>query len=521
MVDSDRPPHAFALSRRDSLGSLQHRINMPCEQRNLSLPVSLTSFCHSLHAGTASSGLRFPRAREVERTWFAVSGGCQPLQPAFIALDQQRFLAGLAYGPASHTGQHRSSGNRWRANPFLEGTPLDSRQLTLPKRQLSTSVLLVFLAAVCGLPNSTAHALDGIAPLVHDAIEAGNLPGAVIMVADQDHVLYAAAFGDRQLEPSREPMMLDTVFDLASLTKPIATATSVMRLVQDEKLALERPVADYLPAFAANGKGSIRVCDLLLHQGGLIADNSLADYADGSEAAWNKICQLPALNPPGETFVYSDVGFIVLGELVRQVSGQTLDQFTTAQLFRPLGMQQTRFYRKPPPAAMLSRFAPTERRQGQWLLGQVHDPRAAALGGVAGHAGLFSTAGDLVTFGQMLLGQGTHNGTEILDPSTFEQMTAARQVSRGQRGYGWDVKSPYSSNRGNSFSSRAFGHGGFTGTVFWVDPQLDLVFVFLSSRLHPDGVGSVNKLAGEIATLVGQAAERNELNEPSTSASRQ
>ncbi len=340
---------------------------------------------------------------------------------------------------------------------------------------------------------------DEIESIVRAGIDEGEMPGAVVMIADRNRILYQRAFGDRQVKPTREPMTIDTVFDLASLTKPIATATSVMRLVQDGKLDVNKPVAAYMPEFAVQGKQAITISDLLLHVGGLIPDNSLRDYEDGPELAWKRICELKPIADRGEKFAYTDVGFIVLGKLVERVSGKTLDQFAAEEIFEPLGMSDTAFN---PDEETRLRTAPTEQRDGTWIQGEVHDPRADLLGGVAGHAGLFSTAGDLVRYGQAMLASDTDAPGGLLDPQTYRLMTKPRSVPRGTRTYGWDHRSPYSSNRGERFSDAAFGHGGFTGTVMWIDPDQERVFVFLSNRLHPDGHGSVNKLAGKIATVI-------------------
>ncbi|MCG8648974.1 MAG: beta-lactamase family protein, partial [Pirellulales bacterium] len=253
--------------------------------------------------------------------------------------------------------------------------------------------------------------------------------------------------------------------------------------------------------FGKRGKEKITVSDLLLHVGGLIPDNALKDYDDGPQRAWERICDLEPTAPRGEKFTYTDVGFIVLGELVHRVSGQPLDQFAVDNIFRPLGMRETMFN---PNEELCRRAAATEQRNGQWMVGQVHDPRAYRLEGVAGHAGLFSTAGDLVKFGQMLLAGGHTESVRILAQNTVTRMTKPRQVPRGTRTFGWDHQSPYSRNRGEAFSPSAFGHGGFTGTVLWIDPDREILFIFLSNRLHPDGKGSVNGLAGKIATIVAQ-----------------
>lgn len=350
-------------------------------------------------------------------------------------------------------------------------------------------------------------AVAKIESIVRKGIADGEMPGAVVVVADRNHILYESAFGERQIEPTRQPMTIDTVFDMASLTKPVATATSVMKLVEDGKVQVDEPVSKYLPEFGANGKEAVTVSDLLLHVGGLIPDNALRDYEDGPEKAWDRVCALELRSAPGEKFSYTDVGFIVLGKLVERLSGKTLDQFAVEHVFRPLGMEETMFN---PGADLKSRAAPTERREDAWIKGEVHDPRAYLLGGVAGHAGLFSTPHDLVRYGQMMLGRGASGNVAILRDETFSVMTKPRKVPRGTRAFGWDHRSPYSSNRGEQLSDAAFGHGGFTGTVMWIDPEKERVFIFLSNRLHPDGKGSVNKLAGKIADIIGSAeTDRN------------
>lgn len=354
---------------------------------------------------------------------------------------------------------------------------------------------LLSAAGSAAVRSEDAHA-DATAALLEDAIDDGQMAGAVVMMSRKGELVYSTAVGDAQVEPQRRPMQLDTVFDLASLTKPVATATSVMCLVDQGKLDIDTKIATQFPEFAEQGKQDITVEDLLLHRGGLIADNSLRDYSDDQQQNWTNICSLKPLAKPGERFVYSDVGFIVLGKVVEHVSGQTLDAFSKQAIYTPLKMTETGFN---PPMPRQQRAAATEQQDGKWLVGQVHDPRAARMNGVAGHAGLFSTAADLVRFGEALCRGGAGPDARILSEETVALMTQPRQVPRGTRGYGWDVQSPYSSNRAEGYSDAAFGHGGFTGTVLWIDPQQQVVFVFLSNRLHPDGKGSVNKLAAQVA----------------------
>jgi uncharacterized protein YbbC (DUF1343 family) len=299
-------------------------------------------------------------------------------------------------------------------------------------------------------------------------------------------------------------MTTDTVFDLASLTKPIATATSVMYLVAAGRIQLDDAVAKHVPEFAPNGKQDVTIRQLLTHQGGLTPDNALRDYQNGTEQAWQRIWALPLIADAGSRFIYSDVGFIVLGELIHRVSGMPLDQFTRQHVFGPLGMSETGFL---PDEALRQRAAATEQRDGRWMCGEVHDPRAYLLDGVAGHAGLFSTAEDLAVYGQMLVQGGRYAGVQILSDEIVAQMTTPHPVGGGVRGLGWDMRTGYSSNRGDLLSPRAVGHGGFTGTGIWIDPQLELVVVFLSNRLHPDGKGSVNPLIGRIGTVAAAAIE--------------
>ena len=342
--------------------------------------------------------------------------------------------------------------------------------------------------------------------LVAESIAAGDMPGCVVCIGRHGRIGFVKAYGQRQIEPVEELMTTDTVFDLASLTKPIATATSIMLLIDRGKLDLEDPVVDYFPEFGVNGKDAITVRQLLLHQSGLLPDNHLRDYLDGPQLAWERICALELQNPVGAKFVYSDVNFIVLGRLVQHISGKPLDLFARSEIFHPLGMAATGFK---PDESLRERTAPTEQRQGEWIKGEVHDPRAFALGGVAGHAGLFSTAEDLAVFAQMMLNRGEYDGIRIFSEGTADCMTRGYDVSGGVRGLGWDKRSGYSYNGGELRSESAFGHGGFTGTVLWIDPSHDLFFVFLSNRLHPDGKGSVNRLAGRIADVVHHADSEN------------
>lgn len=347
-----------------------------------------------------------------------------------------------------------------------------------------------------------ATALATIDAQVARSLKAGQMPGCVVAIGRHGKIAFFKAYGKRQLEPSPTEMTTDTLFDLASVTKPVATATSIALLVQQGKLSYDDPVAKHLPDFAAKGKDKVTIRQLLLHQGGLIPDNPEKDFADGPSEAWKRIFALPLQYTPGTDFAYSDVGYMVLGRVVEAASGQKLDRFTREHFYAPLGMTETGYL---PSEELRRRAAPTERRNGHWMQGEVHDPRAYALGGVAGHAGLFSTAADLAVFAEMLLDRGEYAGVRVLAPSSVRTMTEPWPGPHGWRTLGWDAHSSYSGNRGRSMSPRAFGHGGFTGTGLWIDPELDMFVIFLSNRQHPNGKGNVNSLIGRIGTIAADA----------------
>ena len=356
--------------------------------------------------------------------------------------------------------------------------------------------------------------LEEIEPLVAEAIAEKKLPGAVVLVGHRDRVLYQKAFGNRALVPDVEPMTLDTIFDLASLTKVVATTTSVMMLVEDGRIRLSDRVSVYIPGFERYGKGDITVRHLLTHVSGLRPDVDLADDWTGYDTAIKLAIEEVPTAPPGERFVYSDINFFLLGEIVHRVSGQPLDRFAQDRIFGPLKMADTMFL---PPASLQSRIAPTESctpygwpcegPDMKMLRGVVHDPTARRMGGVAGHAGLFGTAADLSVFVRTLLGGGAFRGQRILSPlGTLKMTTPATPGSeRNVRGFGWDIDSSFSANRGELLPIGSFGHTGFTGTSLWIDPATGLFVVFLSNRVHPDGKGDVTPLRARVATVAASA----------------
>jgi serine-type D-Ala-D-Ala carboxypeptidase len=349
--------------------------------------------------------------------------------------------------------------------------------------------------------------LDGV---LADGMAHGDCPGAVVLVVHQGRTVFRKAYGKRSLRPDPVDMTTDTIFDLASLTKPLATATSVLLLVDQGRLRLDDPVAKHLPAFAVHGKEAITLEQLLLHTSGLVADNPLTDYQDGRDKAIERILALTPERPPGSRFVYSDMNYIVLGLVIEKVSGMSLDAFAARQVFGPMGMKETTFQ---PGAKLRERVAPTEQRDGQWLIGEVHDPRAAKLGGVAGHAGLFALADDLAVFCRVLLDGGRLDGKQVLPANVVQMLTKPRPVPlandrKGLRTLGWDADTSFSTNRGSGFrAGTGFGHTGFTGTSIWIDPDSGTAVIFLSNRVHPDAKGNVSRLRGQVATVVAGAVK--------------
>jgi CubicO group peptidase (beta-lactamase class C family) len=379
--------------------------------------------------------------------------------------------------------------------------------MPLPRLSLIWFAIASFTSAASAADSAPASVdpdrLARIDAVVQAALERKELPGAVILIVHRNEVVFRKAYGRRALKPDPVEMTPDTVFDVASLTKPVATATSIMILLEQGKLSLSDRVSKHWPAFGEKGKDKITVEQLLLHTSGLVTDNDVADYMDGKDKAIERIAALTPQSDPGTKFVYSDVGYIVLGELVERISGMALDEFAWKNIFEPLGMKETTYR---PKVSLKDRAAPTGQRDDKWMQGEVHDPRAFALGGVAGHAGLFSTADDLAIFARMLLQGGAHNRKRILAPLTVRLMTTSREVPGGLRALGWDVQTAFSSNRGELFPrGEGFGHTGFTGTSIWIDPGSDTAVIFLSNRVHPDGKGNVTKLRGQVATLAAAA----------------
>jgi len=375
-----------------------------------------------------------------------------------------------------------------------------------------------------GAPATLGMSVERLARMdqaIQASITKKELPGAVVLVARHGRVAWKKAYGSRAVEPQPEAMTADTIFDLASLTKIVATATSIMILIEQGKVRLSDPAIQFIPEMKGGGRDAITIEQLLTHTAGFAPDFDLRERWSGYDAAIERLYREPLRNPPGARFVYSDINYIALGEVVHRVSGQTLDQFASGNIFVPLGMHDTGFN---PAPELRPRIAPTEKRRGQmnylgdsgenagaqgeqWLRGQVHDPTSFRMNGVAGHAGLFSTANDLAIFCQMILNGGVYNGTRILSPMGVATMTRPRAIAENgaARGLGWDVATTVSSNKGDLFPLGSFGHTGFTGTSMWIDPASDSFVIFLSNRVHPDGKGDVGPLRGRVASIVASS----------------
>jgi uncharacterized protein YbbC (DUF1343 family)/CubicO group peptidase (beta-lactamase class C family) len=361
--------------------------------------------------------------------------------------------------------------------------------------------------------------LSGLDAIVGQSIEKDEIPGAVVVVGRRGRIIFRKAYGSRALVPAREKMTADTIFDMASLTKSMATAPSVLLLVEQGKVRLNDPVARYVPEFGPNGKEQVTVRQILTHTSGLRAIPAVTEETKGTEAVLKAIYDDTLTAAPGARFVYSDTGYIVLAELVRRVSGMPLDEFAAKNIYTPLGMKQTRFL---PPAAWQPRIAPTEEIElppgekagsgkGRVLRGEVHDPRARQMGGVAGHAGLFSTASDVAKFCTMILNGGRGaNGKRILSAAAIEKATTPQTPpwSPTLRGLGWDIDSVYSSNRGDLYPVGTFGHTGFTGTSVWMDPGSKTFVILLANSVHPYGRPPILSLRSRVATLVAAAVDK-------------
>ncbi len=348
--------------------------------------------------------------------------------------------------------------------------------------------------------------LTAIDDAIARAIAARKIPGGVIWI-ERAGETYRKAYGHRALTPAPDATTADTIYDAASLTKVIATTTAIMQLVERGKLELDAPVARYVPAFGQHGKEIVTLRHLMTHMSGLRPGIPATPPWTGVDAAIARACSEKLQHAPNSLFVYSDINFIVLGELVRIASGRPLDVYTRDEIFRPLQMQDSGFL---PPAAKLARIAPTELVEGKMIHGVVHDPTSRRMGGVAGHAGLFLTTADLARFCRMLVGQGQLDGVRILSAASVAEMTRIQNDGSSRRGLGWDIDTSYSGPRGRWFpAGQTFGHTGWTGTSVWIDPIEKTFIIFFSNRVYPDGKGDATPIRRELATLAAEAMGRD------------
>ena len=348
-----------------------------------------------------------------------------------------------------------------------------------------------------GMSGERLKRLDEV---LRTAITKEEIPGAVVLVAREGRVVYRKAFGHRALMPNKKPMLIDTIFDVASLTKVLVTAPSIMILVEEGKLSLTDPVSKYLPRFSQYGKHRVTILQLLTHYSGLRPTLKGNSTWSGYEEAVRLVLRERLVTSPGKKFIYSDINYMVLGEVVQRISEQSLDQFAQERIFAPLGMADTHFS---PGPELMERIAPTEMRAGNMLQGTVHDPRASRMGGCAGHAGVFSTADDTAQFAQMILDGGTYRGNRVLSPLSVMQMTSPQSPPSDEslRGLGFDIGSPFGTPRGDLFPRGSFGHTGFTGTSLWIDPFTKTFVILFTSRVHPRGKGNVIALRKRVASV--------------------
>jgi CubicO group peptidase (beta-lactamase class C family) len=378
---------------------------------------------------------------------------------------------------------------------LLSQCRLESRDVTKPEQ--------------VGMSTGRLQQLDNI---VKEAIAAKDFPGAVLLVGRRDRIVFRKAYGESQWVPQRRPMDVKMIFDLSSLTKPIATATSIMILGEQGRISLDEKVKDYIPEFSphVDEKGKpgedARIWHLLTHTSGLpsYTDAAEVEKAYGRPCPTDKlvlhIAQLPKTDSPGATFQYSCLGYITLALILEKISGRNIADFSEEYIFKPLEMEHTFFV---PALKFRNLFVPTQVIGSEPLSGVVHDPLARLQGGVSGNAGLFSTADDLAVFAQMMLNQGEYRGTRVLSPLSVAAMTSVwpKALSAG-RGLGWDLDSAYSSNGGDLFGSRSYGHSGYTGTSIWIDPDTRTYVIFLTNRVHPNDQGAILSLRSRVANVV-------------------
>lgn len=373
--------------------------------------------------------------------------------------------------------------------------------IPLLRATVMAMLLLFCTAAFADTPPSAPPEQGGrtvkIDRLMEGAISRGLIAGGVVLVGNRRGVLFERAYGNRSGEPGAEPLRPDSIFDIASLTKVVATTPAVMKLAEERRLSLVDPLTRWFPEFAGKGKDELLVLNLLTHTSGL-DDFSLSPQSPMASAVQGAAGQ-HLHGEPGNRFRYADINFILLGEMVERLAGVRLDRYAAENFFKPLGMADTGFT---PPADSLPRCAATLGADCTPLIGRAQDYTARQLGGVAGHAGLFTTARDLARFCRMIMNGGELDGHRVLAERTVQQMTAP-YFSRGGkviRALGWDITSPFSAPRGSGFSESSFGHTGYSGSSVWIDPETDTFVVLLTSRLDYRNTAELGQLRGDLST---------------------
>ncbi|HEX7078261.1 MAG TPA: serine hydrolase domain-containing protein [Candidatus Eisenbacteria bacterium] len=353
------------------------------------------------------------------------------------------------------------------------------------------------------------RAFRALTAFLRSSAESSFVPGVVAAAGRADRLLYHEAFGRKALLPRREPAGRSTIYDLASLTKVMATAPAAVELATRGRWSLLDPLGRHLRETEGTPVGAIPLHHLLTHTAGFVPDNPLEDYGGDKSALYRAIAREPLASEPGTAFVYSDVGYVLLQGALERLTGRRLDRIAADLLFAPLGFRDTRFGTR---SLDRSRVAPTERAGGRWLRGRVHDPRARAraLSGVAGHAGMFGTAEEVARFASLILGRGVFRGRRVLAEATVYAMTTDQCGGNlgVRRGFGFDIESPYSAPRGSGFSRHSFGHSGWTGVSLWIDPEMDGYVALLTNSIHPNGHHDMKAFRAEAATLAARALAR-------------
>lgn len=378
--------------------------------------------------------------------------------------------------------------------------------------------ILFFLLSAVGSAVLAAEPYDRIASLVEKAIADKQLPGAVVLVGRGEQVLYRKAFGFKTYSPAAPVITPDTVFDLASLTKPVVTTTLIIQLVEQGELRLTDSVGNYLQQLNDAEVKKITILQLLTHSSGLADGFDRREFWQGKAGLDTELAKLKLKTKPGQQFVYSDIGFVLLGLVVEQITKQPLDLVAQQRIFQPLKMKDSRYLPLESPSqdtAYVQRIAPTEKLQGDadyqkllpnyaqpYLHAVVHDPTALRLGGVAGHAGVFGTADDLALFAQMLLNGGELKGQKVLSPLAVQRLLTPVVIGNQSRALGWDMQTGYSAPKGDLLPPGSFGHTGFTGTSIWIDPASRTYIIMLSNRVHPNRDTSITDLRAKLANIV-------------------